>query len=101
MILMCPHHTLLSETVTFVWCSVGKFLYEFSVSVCSTAEAECCCLFSGAQQDSEDQAKVIVGVVVGILLAAALVGLIYWLYIKNSRYRNTFLSVHLHFIIQF
>ncbi|XP_073730414.1 CD166 antigen homolog A isoform X2 [Misgurnus anguillicaudatus] len=31
------------------------------------------------------QAKVIVGVVVGLLLAAALVGLIYWLYIKRSR----------------
>ncbi|XP_065114865.1 CD166 antigen homolog A isoform X2 [Paramisgurnus dabryanus] len=31
------------------------------------------------------QAKVIVGVVVGLVLAAALVGLIYWLYIKRSR----------------
>ncbi|XP_040908047.1 CD166 antigen homolog A [Toxotes jaculatrix] len=39
----------------------------------------------GAQEDSDDQAKVIVGVVVGLLFAAAVVGLIYWLYMKNSR----------------
>ncbi|XP_056253356.1 CD166 antigen homolog A isoform X1 [Seriola aureovittata] len=39
----------------------------------------------GSQEDSEDQAKLIVGVVVGLLIAAAAVGLIYWLYIKNSR----------------
>ncbi|XP_078121778.1 CD166 antigen homolog A isoform X2 [Sander vitreus] len=38
-----------------------------------------------SQEDSEDQAKLIVGVVVGLLVAAAIVGLIYWLYMKNSR----------------
>lgn len=32
-----------------------------------------------------EQAKVIVGVVGGLIIAAALVGLIYWLYIKKSR----------------
>lgn len=37
------------------------------------------------QEDSGDQAKLIVGVVVGLLLAAAVVALIYWLYMKNSR----------------
>lgn len=36
-------------------------------------------------EDGTEQAKVIVGVVVGLLLAAALVGLIYWLYIKKTR----------------
>ncbi|XP_073335888.1 CD166 antigen homolog A isoform X2 [Pagrus major] len=40
---------------------------------------------SGSQEDSEDQAKLIVGVVAGLLIAAAMVGLIYWLYMKNSR----------------
>ncbi|XP_028450782.1 CD166 antigen homolog A [Perca flavescens] len=39
----------------------------------------------GPQDDSQDQAKLIVGVVVGLLIAAAIVGLIYWLYMKNSR----------------
>lgn len=39
----------------------------------------------GSQEESDDQAKVIVGVIVGLLIAAALVGLIYWLYMKNSR----------------
>ncbi|XP_034745065.1 CD166 antigen homolog A isoform X2 [Etheostoma cragini] len=39
----------------------------------------------GAHEDSEDQAKLIVGVMVGLLIAAAIVGLIYWLYMKNSR----------------
>nr|XP_019941071.1 PREDICTED: CD166 antigen [Paralichthys olivaceus] len=37
------------------------------------------------QEDSDDQAKLIVGVVAGLLIAAAVVGLIYWLYVKNSR----------------
>lgn len=37
------------------------------------------------QEDSEDQAKLIVGVVAGLLIAAAVVGLIYWLYMRNSR----------------
>ncbi|KAF7648480.1 hypothetical protein LDENG_00156200 [Lucifuga dentata] len=39
----------------------------------------------GSPEDSEDQAVLIVGVVAGLLLAAAVVGLIYWLYMKNSR----------------
>ncbi|XP_040007218.1 CD166 antigen homolog A isoform X2 [Xiphias gladius] len=39
----------------------------------------------GSQEDSEDQAKLIVGVLAGLLIAAAAVGLIYWLYMKNSR----------------
>ncbi|KAG7237377.1 hypothetical protein INR49_032422, partial [Caranx melampygus] len=36
-------------------------------------------------EGSSDQAGLIVGVVVGLLLAAAAVGLIYWLHMKNSR----------------
>ncbi|KAG7516687.1 CD166 antigen [Solea senegalensis] len=40
---------------------------------------------SGASEGPDDQAKLIVGVVVGLLFAAAAVGLIYWLYMKNSR----------------
>lgn len=38
-----------------------------------------------SKEESDDQAKLIVGVVLGLLLAAAVVGLIYWLYMKNSR----------------
>lgn len=33
--------------------------------------------------DDDDKAKVIVGVVVGLIVAAALVGIIYWLYMRN------------------
>ncbi|KAK5859301.1 hypothetical protein PBY51_003378 [Eleginops maclovinus] len=39
----------------------------------------------GSQEESEDQSKLIVGVVAGLLIATAVVGLIYWLYMKNSR----------------
>lgn len=39
-----------------------------------------------SQEDSEDQSKVIVGVVVGLLIVAGLMGLIYWFYMKNFRY---------------
>ncbi|KAM9846844.1 CD166 antigen homolog A isoform 2-T2 [Aulostomus maculatus] len=39
----------------------------------------------GSQEETEDQAKLIVGVVAGLLIAAAVIGLIYWLYMKNSR----------------
>lgn len=40
---------------------------------------------SDSPEESDDQAKLIVGVVVGLILAAAVVALIYWLYMKNSR----------------
>ncbi|XP_035035414.1 CD166 antigen homolog A isoform X1 [Hippoglossus stenolepis] len=39
----------------------------------------------GSQDDSDDQSKLIVGVVAGLLIAAAVIGLIYWLYVKNAR----------------
>ncbi|KAJ8378648.1 hypothetical protein AAFF_G00237720 [Aldrovandia affinis] len=35
--------------------------------------------------DSGDQAKLIVGIVVGLLLAAVVVGLVYWIYTKKSK----------------
>ncbi|KAF3706811.1 CD166 antigen -like protein [Channa argus] len=38
-----------------------------------------------SQNDLHDQSMLIVGVVVGLLIAAALVGLLYWLYMKNTR----------------
>uniref|UniRef100_A0A8C7J922 Activated leukocyte cell adhesion molecule a n=1 Tax=Oncorhynchus kisutch TaxID=8019 RepID=A0A8C7J922_ONCKI len=40
---------------------------------------------SWAQDDSSDQALLIVFIVVGLIIAAALVGLFYWLYIMKSR----------------
>lgn len=43
------------------------------------------CFFLDKNDGSAEQAKVIVGVVVGLMMGAALVGLIYWLYIKKSR----------------
>lgn len=75
----------------------GLFTAEsFNLYVCvcvsSTAKAEQRCLFAGSQEDSKDQATLIVGVVVGLLAAAALVGLIYWCYMKNSRYGKTTLA---------
>uniref|UniRef100_A0A8C1G3V8 Activated leukocyte cell adhesion molecule a n=1 Tax=Cyprinus carpio TaxID=7962 RepID=A0A8C1G3V8_CYPCA len=36
-------------------------------------------------EDGAEQAKVIVGIVVGLLVVAALVGLTYWIYIKKTR----------------
>ncbi|XP_045894855.1 CD166 antigen homolog A [Micropterus dolomieu] len=77
--------TVIPKVNLTVTCSISNKLGEdvrtINVSSVFKEEKE----EKGAQQDSEDQAKVIVGVVVGLLLAAALVGLIYWLYIKNSR----------------
>ncbi|GAA6111193.1 CD166 antigen homolog A isoform X2 [Tachysurus ichikawai] len=35
--------------------------------------------------DDDDKAKVIVGVVVGLIVVAALVGIIYWLYMRNRQ----------------
>ncbi|XP_034068852.1 LOW QUALITY PROTEIN: CD166 antigen homolog A [Gymnodraco acuticeps] len=39
----------------------------------------------GSKEESEDQSKLIVGGVAGLLIAAAVVALVYWLYMKNSR----------------
>lgn len=57
------------------------------VCVCFHPAAEAF-LFAGSQDDPEDQSVVIVGVVVGLLIVAGLIGLIYWLYRKNSRYEE-------------
>ncbi|KAJ8347635.1 hypothetical protein SKAU_G00262240 [Synaphobranchus kaupii] len=35
--------------------------------------------------DGDDQAKLIVGIVIGLILAAAVVGLVYWVYMKKSK----------------
>ncbi|KAG9351539.1 hypothetical protein JZ751_022790 [Albula glossodonta] len=35
--------------------------------------------------DGGDQAKLIVGIVIGLILAAAVVGLVYWVYMKKSK----------------
>ncbi|XP_070700273.1 CD166 antigen homolog A isoform X2 [Pempheris klunzingeri] len=64
---------MLNLTVT---CSVSNKLGEDVMTINVS---------SASQEDSEDQAKLIVGVVAGLLIAAAVVGLIYWLYMKNSR----------------
>ncbi|KAK2823459.1 hypothetical protein Q7C36_020059 [Tachysurus vachellii] len=37
------------------------------------------------KDDDDDKAKLIVGVVVGLILVAALVGIIYWLYMRNRQ----------------
>ncbi|XP_026797556.3 CD166 antigen homolog A isoform X1 [Pangasianodon hypophthalmus] len=37
------------------------------------------------KDDEDDKAKVIVGVVVGLIVAAALVGIIYWLYMRSRQ----------------
>ncbi|XP_036381487.1 CD166 antigen homolog A isoform X2 [Megalops cyprinoides] len=36
-------------------------------------------------REGDDQAKLIVGIVVGLLLAAAVVGVVYWIYMKKSK----------------
>ncbi|XP_068456907.1 CD166 antigen homolog A isoform X1 [Clinocottus analis] len=68
-----------------VTCSVsnrlGEDLMTINVSSVFKEEKE----DKGSPEDSEDQAKLIVGVVAGLLIGAALLGLIYWLYMKNAR----------------
>ncbi|XP_031733328.1 CD166 antigen homolog isoform X1 [Anarrhichthys ocellatus] len=68
-----------------VTCSVSNKLGEDIMtinvsSVCKEEKKE-----EGSPEESEDQAKLIVGVVAGLLIAAGLLGLIYWLYMKNAR----------------
>lgn len=77
--------------------SFSEFLCR-KASECLVVEAEYCRLFAGSQSNSEDQAKLIVGVVAGLFVAAALVGLIYWLYMKNSRYGKSHLQVPAHLL---
>ena len=48
------------------------------VCVCSTHSP-------GSSDDGGDQAKLIVGIVVGLIIAAAVVALVYWLYMKRRQ----------------
>nr|XP_020477401.1 CD166 antigen homolog isoform X1 [Monopterus albus]XP_020477402.1 CD166 antigen homolog isoform X1 [Monopterus albus] len=77
--------TVIPEVNLTVSCSVSNKLGEDvrTINVSSVFKEEI--LEKGARDDSEDQAKLIVGVVAGLLIAAAILGLIYWLYMKNSR----------------
>uniref|UniRef100_A0A8C4EAI6 Activated leukocyte cell adhesion molecule a n=1 Tax=Dicentrarchus labrax TaxID=13489 RepID=A0A8C4EAI6_DICLA len=74
----------LNMTIT---CTVSNKLGEdvMTINVSSVFEEKNGKSGKNPQDDSKDQAKLIVGVVVGLLFAAAVVGLVYWLYIKNSR----------------
>lgn len=77
--------TVIPKVNLTVTCSVSNKLGEdiMTINVSSVFKEEK--KDKGSQEDSEDQAKLIVGVVAGLLIAAAVVGLIYWLYMKNSR----------------
>ena len=37
------------------------------------------------QSDGGDQTKLVVGIVVGLLLATVIIGLAYWIYMKRSK----------------
>ncbi|XP_059206991.1 CD166 antigen homolog [Centropristis striata] len=71
--------TLIPKVNLTVTCRVSNKLGEDirTISVSSDVKEE--------SKEEEDQSKVIVGVVAGLIIAAAMVGLIYWLYMKNSR----------------
>lgn len=56
------------------------------VCVCvRTAKANHACLLAGSQEDSEDKSGLIVAIVIGLLVLAAIVGVAYWFYMRNSR----------------
>uniref|UniRef100_H3AYA2 Activated leukocyte cell adhesion molecule n=1 Tax=Latimeria chalumnae TaxID=7897 RepID=H3AYA2_LATCH len=59
--------------------SVEKLLCPYCQNACVVSDK------SDGEEKVNDQAKVIVGVVVGLLLAAVIAGLIYWLYTKKSK----------------
>lgn len=55
----------------------------------------CVCIFVTDQLEDSDQTKVVVGVVVGLLVATVVIGLAYWVYMKKSKYVNTDLYTNL------
>uniref|UniRef100_A0A8C8C0U7 Ig-like domain-containing protein n=1 Tax=Oncorhynchus tshawytscha TaxID=74940 RepID=A0A8C8C0U7_ONCTS len=71
--------------LTITCIATNKLGNHFMTSVFAGALFDMLFLFVGAQDDSSDQALLIVFIVVGLIIAAALVGLFYWLYIMKSR----------------
>lgn len=43
------------------------------------------CVFVTDQLEDSDQTKLVVGVVVGLLVATIVIGLAYWVYMKKSK----------------
>lgn len=80
--LFFPFFFLLSSHLSTVYysCYTDTLLRQYKPSVIDRLSS-CCCL--SPTDDDDDKAKVIVGVVVGLIVAAALVGIIYWLYMRN------------------
>ncbi|XP_023125114.1 CD166 antigen homolog A isoform X2 [Amphiprion ocellaris] len=77
--------TVIPKVNLTVTCSVSNKLGEDTMSINVSSVFKEDPEGRESPEDSQDQARLIVGVVVGLIVAAALVGLIYWLYIKNSR----------------
>lgn len=46
------------------------------------------CLSVPDQSEDKDQTKLVVGVVVGLLVAILVVALVYWVYMRKSKYVN-------------
>uniref|UniRef100_A0A8C5LRJ2 Activated leukocyte cell adhesion molecule n=1 Tax=Leptobrachium leishanense TaxID=445787 RepID=A0A8C5LRJ2_9ANUR len=75
------------ENVT-ITCSaenrLGKEIVSLNVSAISITDRD---ETNGRSEDNNDNAKLIIGIVVGLLLAALVAGFIYWIYMKKSRKR--------------
>ncbi|CAL8305273.1 unnamed protein product [Gadus morhua 'NCC'] len=68
-----------------VTCSVSNKLGEDARTITVSSLIKEKTQEKGVGDEGDDQSKLIVGVVVGLLVAAALVGIIYWIYMKKRQ----------------
>lgn len=64
-------------------CTVGS--RADSVSRCDASDVPFVCPFVTDQPEDSDQTKLVVGVVVGLLVATVVIGLAYWVYMKKAK----------------
>lgn len=63
----------------------GLFASRYSYAVRLEFRTEMCLFSLADQSDDNDQTKLVVGVVVGLLVATIVIGLAYWVYMKKSK----------------
>lgn len=56
-----------------------------SVSRCDASDISFFCILVTDQPEDGDQTKMVVGVVVGLLVATMVIGLAYWVYMKKAK----------------
>ncbi|XP_060799758.1 activated leukocyte cell adhesion molecule b isoform X2 [Neoarius graeffei] len=77
--------TVIATRNLTIYCTVSNELGSDTRSIDISTLEETIMDERKQSKDSKDQAKVAVGVIIGLIVAAVIIGLVYWIYMKRTR----------------